>query len=145
MTNVMDLASIWNLCCSTGLWLQSQIYWYHQFFDFTESKVNSPSWLLNPTETFPSGGYQPQPDGILFFQDFLMETFIMFKDLIGKNVYPSDWMAMSMAQNRWGGEQDCAPVLCACGECFIPCKTVFSAVQGYFIIPGWGRSSETIH
>uniref|UniRef100_A0A8C8S564 Dedicator of cytokinesis 2 n=1 Tax=Pelusios castaneus TaxID=367368 RepID=A0A8C8S564_9SAUR len=24
--------------------------------------------------------------------DFLMETFIMFKDLIGKNVYPSDWM-----------------------------------------------------
>ncbi|XP_054832952.1 dedicator of cytokinesis protein 2 [Eublepharis macularius] len=32
--------------------------------------------------------------------DFLMETFIMFKDLIGKNVYPSDWMAMSIVQNR---------------------------------------------
>ncbi|XP_044515775.1 dedicator of cytokinesis protein 2 [Gracilinanus agilis] len=32
--------------------------------------------------------------------DFLMETFIMFKDLIGKNVYPQDWMAMSMVQNR---------------------------------------------
>uniref|UniRef100_A0A667GZB1 Dedicator of cytokinesis 2 n=1 Tax=Lynx canadensis TaxID=61383 RepID=A0A667GZB1_LYNCA len=32
--------------------------------------------------------------------DFLMETFIMFKDLIGKNVYPVDWMAMSMVQNR---------------------------------------------
>uniref|UniRef100_A0A8B9CU60 Dedicator of cytokinesis 2 n=1 Tax=Anser brachyrhynchus TaxID=132585 RepID=A0A8B9CU60_9AVES len=31
--------------------------------------------------------------------DFLMETFIMFKDLIGKNVYPSDWIAMSMVQN----------------------------------------------
>lgn len=29
-----------------------------------------------------------------------METFIMFKDLIGKNVYPVDWMAMSMIQNR---------------------------------------------
>lgn len=29
-----------------------------------------------------------------------METFIMFKDLIGKNVYPVDWMAMSMVQNR---------------------------------------------
>uniref|UniRef100_A0A8C3EZT7 Dedicator of cytokinesis 2 n=1 Tax=Corvus moneduloides TaxID=1196302 RepID=A0A8C3EZT7_CORMO len=43
---------------------------------------------------------QPQPDHILLFQDFLMETFIMFKDLIGKNVYPSDWMAMSMVQNR---------------------------------------------
>ncbi|KAM4676967.1 dedicator of cytokinesis protein 2 [Discoglossus pictus] len=32
--------------------------------------------------------------------DFLMETFIMFKDLIGKNVYPLDWMTMSMVQNR---------------------------------------------
>ncbi|XP_077122133.1 dedicator of cytokinesis protein 2 [Ranitomeya variabilis] len=32
--------------------------------------------------------------------DFLMETFILFKDLIGKNVYPSDWMTMSMVQNR---------------------------------------------
>ncbi|XP_067836606.1 dedicator of cytokinesis protein 2-like isoform X2 [Heptranchias perlo] len=32
--------------------------------------------------------------------DFLMEIFIMFKDLIGKNVYPSDWMVMSMVQNR---------------------------------------------
>ncbi|XP_026551942.1 dedicator of cytokinesis protein 2 [Pseudonaja textilis] len=32
--------------------------------------------------------------------DFLMETFIMFKDLIGKNVYPLDWIAMSMVQNR---------------------------------------------
>ncbi|XP_072404842.1 dedicator of cytokinesis protein 5-like [Chiloscyllium punctatum] len=32
--------------------------------------------------------------------DFLMETFIMFKDLIGKTVYPSDWMVMNMVQNR---------------------------------------------
>uniref|UniRef100_A0A4W3GEW9 Dedicator of cytokinesis protein 2-like n=1 Tax=Callorhinchus milii TaxID=7868 RepID=A0A4W3GEW9_CALMI len=32
--------------------------------------------------------------------DFLMETFIMFKDLIGKNVYPVDWLVMSMVQNR---------------------------------------------
>uniref|UniRef100_UPI00398F6CFE dedicator of cytokinesis protein 2-like isoform X2 n=1 Tax=Pristiophorus japonicus TaxID=55135 RepID=UPI00398F6CFE len=32
--------------------------------------------------------------------DFLMETFIMFKDLIGKNVYAPDWMVMSMVQNR---------------------------------------------
>uniref|UniRef100_A0A8C3ET96 Dedicator of cytokinesis 2 n=1 Tax=Corvus moneduloides TaxID=1196302 RepID=A0A8C3ET96_CORMO len=49
---------------------------------------------------FPLCITQPQPDHILLFQDFLMETFIMFKDLIGKNVYPSDWMAMSMVQNR---------------------------------------------
>ncbi|OXB54120.1 hypothetical protein ASZ78_002139 [Callipepla squamata] len=32
--------------------------------------------------------------------DFLMETFILFKDLIGKTVYPSDWMVMNMVQNR---------------------------------------------
>uniref|UniRef100_A0A8D3BLA3 Dedicator of cytokinesis 1 n=1 Tax=Scophthalmus maximus TaxID=52904 RepID=A0A8D3BLA3_SCOMX len=32
--------------------------------------------------------------------DFLMETFIMFKDLIGKNVYPSDWVIMNMMQNN---------------------------------------------
>ncbi|XP_039200962.1 dedicator of cytokinesis protein 1 isoform X2 [Crotalus tigris] len=32
--------------------------------------------------------------------DFLMETFIMFKNLIGKNVYPSDWVIMNMMQNK---------------------------------------------
>uniref|UniRef100_A0A4W3JZL4 Dedicator of cytokinesis 2 n=1 Tax=Callorhinchus milii TaxID=7868 RepID=A0A4W3JZL4_CALMI len=32
--------------------------------------------------------------------DFFMETFLLFMDLIGKNVYPGDWMAISMVQNR---------------------------------------------
>ncbi|NXU45970.1 DOCK2 protein, partial [Drymodes brunneopygia] len=32
--------------------------------------------------------------------DVLMETFILFKDLIGKTVYPSDWVVMNMVQNR---------------------------------------------
>ncbi|XP_062909750.1 dedicator of cytokinesis protein 2-like [Mobula hypostoma] len=32
--------------------------------------------------------------------DFFMETFILFMDLIKKNVYPADWMAMRMVQNR---------------------------------------------
>ncbi|KAE8619097.1 hypothetical protein XENTR_v10009604 [Xenopus tropicalis] len=32
--------------------------------------------------------------------DFLMETFILFKDLIGKRVYPKDWMLMTMTQNK---------------------------------------------
>ncbi|XP_019739690.1 dedicator of cytokinesis 2 isoform X1 [Hippocampus comes] len=32
--------------------------------------------------------------------DFLMESFLLFKDLIGKHVYPSGWMAMIMVQNR---------------------------------------------
>uniref|UniRef100_A0A3P9MDG1 Dedicator of cytokinesis 2 n=1 Tax=Oryzias latipes TaxID=8090 RepID=A0A3P9MDG1_ORYLA len=33
--------------------------------------------------------------------DFLMESFLLFKDLIGKHVYPSDWMAMIMVQNSF--------------------------------------------
>uniref|UniRef100_A0A8C7Z6U0 Dedicator of cytokinesis 1 n=1 Tax=Oryzias sinensis TaxID=183150 RepID=A0A8C7Z6U0_9TELE len=37
---------------------------------------------------------------VFLLQDFLMETFIMFKDLIGKNVYPSDWIIMNMMQNK---------------------------------------------
>ncbi|KAF5891448.1 dedicator of cytokinesis protein 2, partial [Clarias magur] len=32
--------------------------------------------------------------------DFLMEAFLLFKDLIGKHVYPSDWVTMIMVQNR---------------------------------------------
>ncbi|XP_075063292.1 dedicator of cytokinesis protein 5 [Mixophyes fleayi] len=32
--------------------------------------------------------------------DFLMESFIMFKDLIGKQVFPRDWMLMTMTQNK---------------------------------------------
>ncbi|KAM7141237.1 dedicator of cytokinesis protein 5 isoform 1-T1 [Molossus nigricans] len=36
----------------------------------------------------------------LDIMDFLMETFIMFKDLIGKNVYAKDWMVMNMTQSR---------------------------------------------
>uniref|UniRef100_A0A3Q3JZH3 Dedicator of cytokinesis 5 n=1 Tax=Monopterus albus TaxID=43700 RepID=A0A3Q3JZH3_MONAL len=30
--------------------------------------------------------------------DFLMETFIMFKDLMGNNVFPPDWMTMNLVQ-----------------------------------------------
>uniref|UniRef100_A0A8C6V5W5 Dedicator of cytokinesis 2 n=1 Tax=Neogobius melanostomus TaxID=47308 RepID=A0A8C6V5W5_9GOBI len=33
--------------------------------------------------------------------DFLMESFLLFKELIRKHVYPSDWMAMIMVQNRY--------------------------------------------
>uniref|UniRef100_A0A8C9SSM2 Dedicator of cytokinesis 2 n=1 Tax=Scleropages formosus TaxID=113540 RepID=A0A8C9SSM2_SCLFO len=33
--------------------------------------------------------------------DFLMETFLLFKDLIGKHVYPSDWMTMIMLWNNY--------------------------------------------
>ncbi|ELK17358.1 Dedicator of cytokinesis protein 2 [Pteropus alecto] len=58
------------------LWLRRQPQW--------NPAGDSLEWLL------PTGR----------FVDFLMETFIMFKDLIGKNVYPVDWMAMSMVQNR---------------------------------------------
>uniref|UniRef100_A0A8C2XTS3 Dedicator of cytokinesis 1 n=1 Tax=Cyclopterus lumpus TaxID=8103 RepID=A0A8C2XTS3_CYCLU len=40
------------------------------------------------------------PVALCFLLDFLMETFIMFKDLIGKNVYPSDWVIMNIMQNK---------------------------------------------
>lgn len=32
-----------------------------------------------------------------FLQDFLMETFQMFKDLMG-NIFPADWMVMNLVQ-----------------------------------------------
>ncbi|XP_066518843.1 dedicator of cytokinesis protein 1 isoform X3 [Hoplias malabaricus] len=38
--------------------------------------------------------------------DFLMETFIMFKDLIGKNVYPADWVIMNTMQNNFPVRND---------------------------------------
>lgn len=79
----------------------------NRFTGITKSSLTSlrTKWNLHlgsliPQKLFQVDVTQPQPDCILFFQDFLMETFIMFKDLIGKNVYPSDWMAMSMVQNR---------------------------------------------
>nr|XP_046194163.1 dedicator of cytokinesis protein 1-like [Oncorhynchus gorbuscha] len=47
--------------------------------------------------------------------DFLMETFIMFKDLIGKNVYPGDWVIMNMMQNKNGSlNQECGMELFLC-------------------------------
>lgn len=47
----------------------------------------------------------PAPGGlphccVVSLQDFLMETFIMFKNLIGKNVYPFDWVIMNTMQNK---------------------------------------------
>uniref|UniRef100_A0A672LEK1 Dedicator of cytokinesis 1 n=1 Tax=Sinocyclocheilus grahami TaxID=75366 RepID=A0A672LEK1_SINGR len=45
-------------------------------------------------------GHRAVPLGCAEFSDFLMETFIMFKDLIGKNVYPADWVIMNMMQNK---------------------------------------------
>uniref|UniRef100_A0A672LHB2 Dedicator of cytokinesis 1 n=1 Tax=Sinocyclocheilus grahami TaxID=75366 RepID=A0A672LHB2_SINGR len=50
-------------------------------------------------------GHRAVPLGFSLFlkkriEDFLMETFIMFKDLIGKNVYPADWVIMNMMQNK---------------------------------------------
>uniref|UniRef100_A0A8C2T4L4 Dedicator of cytokinesis protein 2-like n=1 Tax=Coturnix japonica TaxID=93934 RepID=A0A8C2T4L4_COTJA len=52
--------------------------------------------------TAPGGlhGCASASDSSSSSQDFLMETFILFKDLIGKTVYPSDWMVMNMVQNR---------------------------------------------
>ena len=32
--------------------------------------------------------------------DFLTEIFLVFKDLVSKNVFPSDWSMMILQQNR---------------------------------------------
>lgn len=66
----------------------------------TEVKLSLPG-----AEAAPSPGAQCSiapgrcPD-VSSPQDFLMETFILFKDLIGKTVYPCDWVVMNMVQNR---------------------------------------------
>ena len=33
--------------------------------------------------------------------DFLMEIFMVFRDLISKNLYPNDWATMIVQQNRY--------------------------------------------
>uniref|UniRef100_A0A8C7HA35 Dedicator of cytokinesis 2 n=1 Tax=Oncorhynchus kisutch TaxID=8019 RepID=A0A8C7HA35_ONCKI len=53
--------------------------------------------VSNPND--PPKRYHTHTLSVLL-QDFLMETFLLFKELIGKHVYPSDWMAMIMVQNR---------------------------------------------
>ena len=32
--------------------------------------------------------------------DFLMEILMVFRDLVGRSVYPADWLEMIMLQNR---------------------------------------------
>ncbi|KAB0350444.1 hypothetical protein FD754_015301 [Muntiacus muntjak] len=86
---------------SPGGWM------YGQFFLYPGSQGRSPSshFVACMTAILNQMGDQHYSFYIETFQtsselvDFLMETFIMFKDLIGKNVYPVDWMAMSMVQN----------------------------------------------
>ncbi|XP_024785662.1 dedicator of cytokinesis protein 5 isoform X2 [Pan paniscus] len=62
--------------------------------------------------------------------DFLMETFIMFKDLIGKNVYAKDWMVMNMTQNR--------VFLCAINQ-FAEVLTRFFMDQASFELQLWNN------
>ena len=33
--------------------------------------------------------------------DFLQEIILLFRDLVSLNVYPQDWMEMTMLQNRY--------------------------------------------
>ena len=39
----------------------------------------------------------PTPFDLL---DFLMEILMVFRDLVGRSVYPADWLEMIMLQNR---------------------------------------------
>lgn len=34
--------------------------------------------------------------------DFMMEILMVFRDLVGRSVYPGDWLEMIMLQNRCG-------------------------------------------
>lgn len=54
-------------------------------------------------------------------QDFLMESFLLFKDLIGKHVYPSDWMAMIMVQNRYQTTTYQKPSAVCCSNLNVAC------------------------
>lgn len=72
-----------------------------------------------------------------------METFIMFKDLIGKNVYAPDWMVMNMMQSRyeaaaaaalepfWGCRRVAGTSTSRLGATGVP-QAVFPAAAGWF-------------
>lgn len=65
---------------------------------------------------------------IFSLQDFLMESFLLFKDLIGKHVYPSDWMAMIMVQNRYHTSVNIHIQMCVC-VCVTWCKLEATVVR----------------
>uniref|UniRef100_A0A8K9X109 Dedicator of cytokinesis 1 n=1 Tax=Oncorhynchus mykiss TaxID=8022 RepID=A0A8K9X109_ONCMY len=64
---------------------------------------DSPLIVSDSSSNLPNQPREPPKTLFLllpYSTDFLMETFIMFKDLIGKNVYPGDWVIMNMMQNK---------------------------------------------
>uniref|UniRef100_A0A8C3U446 Dedicator of cytokinesis 2 n=1 Tax=Catharus ustulatus TaxID=91951 RepID=A0A8C3U446_CATUS len=69
---------------------------------YQAQKVNQESTRHTSLTASPGGHRSPAQllTSLPSLQDFLMETFILFKDLIGKTVYPGDWMVMNMVQNR---------------------------------------------
>ena len=38
---------------------------------------------------------------LFILQDFLMELFLLFRELLSNNIFPKDWMVMTMVQNRY--------------------------------------------
>lgn len=74
---------------------------YIETFTKTSELVVSatPTHTHKPTNVLRSDSRRTDAPSCLL-QDFLMESFMLFMDLIGKHVYPSDWMAMIMVQNR---------------------------------------------
>ena len=37
---------------------------------------------------------------VIYLQDFLMEIFLLFREFVSDNIFPKDWMVMTMVQNR---------------------------------------------
>ncbi|KAF0039726.1 hypothetical protein F2P81_007961 [Scophthalmus maximus] len=68
--------------------------------DYAERVVACMTAILSQMDDRHYATYIETFSGTTDLVDFLMESFLLFKDLIGKHVYPSDWMAMIMVQNR---------------------------------------------
>ncbi|XP_073676283.1 dedicator of cytokinesis protein 2 [Garra rufa] len=70
------------------------------FQDFCSRVVACMTAILSQMDDRHYSRYIETFSGTTDLVDFLMETFLLFKDLIGKHVYPSDWVTMIMVQNR---------------------------------------------
>uniref|UniRef100_A0A4W3K9C8 Dedicator of cytokinesis 2 n=1 Tax=Callorhinchus milii TaxID=7868 RepID=A0A4W3K9C8_CALMI len=73
--------------------VRSRFLFAHHFVACMTAILNQ---MSNQHYTYYLEHFQTNSDLV----DFFMETFLLFMDLIGKNVYPGDWMAISMVQNR---------------------------------------------
>uniref|UniRef100_A0A8C0J6M5 Dedicator of cytokinesis 5 n=1 Tax=Chelonoidis abingdonii TaxID=106734 RepID=A0A8C0J6M5_CHEAB len=84
----------------TSLYRVNETGWSQKFFHIGYCFVACMTAILRQMDDFHYNHYISTFKTRQDIIDFLMETFIMFKDLIGKNVYANDWMVMNMMQSR---------------------------------------------